>query len=278
MIERFPVIRRARDFHLYDERGTRYLDFYQAGGRALLSHRPPGLGRAIKDALSRGLYAAYPSREAGRLEALLSTLFPSHPEVRLYASYARALAAVGGSVADPALGGLATTKDGSAMGERVPQAVLYRPFITDGRASDARPEREYAFLLPILPFPAAFAPQPVCAVDAEALRGLGDADEISPVALAGSLQAAHLLAGPRPEKATVDPTASFDERELALWRRRGRYVELLCPQERFEEVFALFLEHGILINPVYPGPSILPGWCSAGEFENFVKVSRMADT
>jgi hypothetical protein len=82
----------------------------------------------------------------------------------------------------------------------------------------------------------------------------------------------------RDRRAVIDPGEAFDRAELSLWKRRGPYLELLCSPERFTEVFALFLEHGILINPCYPGPSILPRWCSKGEFEKFGKVSRMADS
>jgi hypothetical protein len=37
------------------------------------------------------------------------------------------------------------------------------------------------------------------------------------------------------------------------------------PPRQHEAVFAAFLAAGVLLNPRYPGPSILPGTVSAGE-------------
>ncbi|NBB91213.1 MAG: hypothetical protein GVY23_08415 [Spirochaetes bacterium] len=276
-----PEIRRARDYHLYDTYGRRYLDFYQNGGRAILSHRPKGLAKRLKGAVDQGLWGAYPSVYSRRLEKVLRGLFPAHPEVRLYASAERAVAAAGGTVVDPALGA-GSREEAEASGRAVdgPRAAWWRPSLP---AADAE------LLLPVLPFPASFAPQPVCAVRPGVLP---DSDAVSPVPLSGLVQAAHLIAsaadalaaaanldaaGPVPD-AAVYPITLVDERDLTLWHRRGPYLQLRCTGERFPGVFAAFLDVGIIINPVFPGPSILPQWCSRGEFEKFVKVSRMADS
>ncbi len=266
-----PEIRRARDYHLYDGNGRRYLDLHQNGGRAILSHRPKGLAKRLKGVVDQGLWGDYPSVYTRRLEAVLRVLFPAYPEVRLYATAERAVAAAGGAVADPALG-----DDGGAGGSR---AAWWRPFL---------PADSSELLLPVLPFPASFAPQPVCAVRPGLLR---DSDAVSPVLLSGLVQAAHLIAaapggggggragaaGPVPD-AAVYPITLFDERALTLWRRRGPYLQLRCSEASFSGVFSAFLDAGIIINPVFPGPSILPQWCSRGEFEKFVKVSRMAES
>ncbi len=288
-----PEIRRARDYHLYDTHGRRYLDLYQNGGRAILSHRPKGLAKRLKGAVDQGLWGAYPSVYTRRLEMVLQKLLPAHPEVRLYATAERAVAAAGGAVVDPALGA-GSGEEAKAPGRAVggPRAAWWRPFLP---AADAE------LLLPVLPFPASFAPQPVCAVRPGVLP---DSDVVSPVPLSGLVQAAHLVAatvaeegaaapgspgavggaagapdawGPVPD-AAVYPITLFDERDLTLWHRRGPYLQLRCTGERFPGVFAAFLDAGIIINPDFPGPSILPQWCSRGEFEKFVKVSRMVDS
>lgn len=268
-----PEIHRARDYHLYDGNGRRYLDLYQNGGRAILSHRPKGLAKRLKGVVDRGLWGDYPSVYTRRLETVLRKLFPAHPELRLYATAERAVAAAGGAVTDPALGG----GPGDAGG---PRAAWWRPFLPMD-AGTAAP----ALLLPVLPFPASFAPQPVCAARPGLLP---DSDAVSPVLLSGLVQAAHLIAaaaaeaaagaaGPAPAAAAY-PITLIDERNVTLWHRRGPYLQLRCGEESFPGVFAAFLDAGIIINPVFPGPSILPQWCSRGEFEKFVKVSRMADS
>ncbi len=310
-----PEIRRARDYHLYGAHGRRYLDLYQNGGRAILSHRPKGLAKRLKGVVDQGLWGDYPSVYTRRLETVLRALFPAYSEVRLYATAGRAVAAAGGAVADPALdgggrgGGKAEAPGGAPHG---PRAAWWRPFLAadagdGGEGSSDHDAAAPELLLPVLPFPASFAPQPVCAVRPGLLP---DSDAVSPVLLAGLVQAAHLItaatgggdaaaavpgapgapgaggaagvggygaAGPVPD-AAVYPITLFDERGLTLWSRRGPYLQLSCGTESFPGVFSAFLDAGIIINPVFPGPSILPQWCSRGEFEKFVKVSRMADS
>ena len=51
-MRRIPPVRRARDYHIYDESGRRYLDFYQDGGRAVLGHRPPNVAKTLKNVLA----------------------------------------------------------------------------------------------------------------------------------------------------------------------------------------------------------------------------------
>jgi hypothetical protein len=298
-----PEIRRARDYHLYGAHGRRYLDLYQNGGRAILSHRPKGLAKRLKRVVDQGLWGDYPSVYARRLENVLRTLFPAYPEVRLYATAERAVAAAGGAVADPALGddGEAEAPGGAPRG---PRAAWWRPFLAAdaGPGGEGRGPAAPELLLPVLPFPASFSPQPVCAVRSGLLP---DSDAVSPVLLSGLVQAAHLIAaaaggedaaaavsgapaapgaggavgaaGPVPD-AAVYPITLFDDHALTLWSRRGPYLQLRCGEESFSGVFSVFLDAGIIINPVFPGPSILPQWCSRGEFEKFVKASRMADS
>lgn len=69
-----PVIRRARDYHLYDASGRRILDLYQDNGRAWLGHRPEGVSLQIKNTLARGVYAPFPSAEEGKMIKAAKTL------------------------------------------------------------------------------------------------------------------------------------------------------------------------------------------------------------
>jgi hypothetical protein len=49
------------------------------------------------------------------------------------------------------------------------------------------------------------------------------------------------------------------------WRRSGIYLMAEYPPRQHEAVFAAFLAAGVLLNPRYPGPSIIPGAASSGE-------------
>lgn len=68
------IVRRAREWRLYDQSGDRYVDFYQADGAAFLGHRPPGLARSVAAEIDRGLWAPLPTPWRARLEKALVQL------------------------------------------------------------------------------------------------------------------------------------------------------------------------------------------------------------
>lgn len=68
------IVRRAREWWLYDQAGERYIDFWQADGGAFLGHRPRGLGRLVEAEIDRGLWAPVPTAWPGRLTRALAAL------------------------------------------------------------------------------------------------------------------------------------------------------------------------------------------------------------
>ncbi len=249
-----PRIRRARGFRVYDEAGKRYVDLFQAGGRAVLGHRSPGAVREAKDALSRGLGPAYPSVYETRMKKLLRRLFPSYGSVELYSCLHRGLDAASvflgrrieeADVADPAL---------SEDAAKAAVASYWRPFLPD----DERGNPEV--LIPILPSGGIPGFTAVCYKTREGER-VPQGDAVPAFLLAGALRAASSLqTAARPENAvtrTVDGARN--------WRRRGPYISAVIDARRYPEVFRVFLDAGYLLSPYYPGPSILPGELSPGE-------------
>lgn len=200
-----PQIRRARGYFVYSHDGKKYLDCYLNGGRALLGHRPAHVSTIVKDAVSTGSYAEYPSPYAGRLETLLREMLPSHPVVRLYADFetARRAAAVacgtGGSIPgdsspatsgysphDPAMGpAMVDSQSGTTEG----RFWLWRPFL--GREQGVLYEVA-AGLLPVVPFPGAWCGQAIC-VRPDYADSLAPSATLSPVALAAHLRALQTL-------------------------------------------------------------------------------------
>lgn len=63
-----------RDWRLYDQRGTRYTDFYQYDGAAFLGHRPESVARVVAAEIDRGLWSAVPTAWPARLEKALAAL------------------------------------------------------------------------------------------------------------------------------------------------------------------------------------------------------------
>jgi hypothetical protein len=245
-----PRIRSARGFRLYDVAGRRLLDLWQAGGEAVLGYRPARAGAALKASLDRGLTAPLPTAWESRLLAALVARFPAYRSFRLYATRERAreaaarvlgTAVAAADVADPGLG----TRGAGLVG-------LWRPFLGD--------EPDWPVLLPVLPFTLGGSPAAACFRDALP-------DEVVPSdTVPGAVAVAALrgLAGLERARAE-DPFGRRDFEGCTGWERRGPYLGPVFAAGAYPEVFRAFLARGVLLSPLYPGPSILPGEASKGE-------------
>jgi hypothetical protein len=257
----FPSIKRARDYYLYDFNNIRYLDLYQNNGRALMGHRPEKVARELKNVLSRGLLANYPSVYEQRLAKALSALFPDYQEFRFYNSQHKARAAAAAHLgADPALqpdhpeaADLPHPADpalGDVKGEGL---ALWRPFL--GVQTMRIP-----VLIPILPFPAETGITVCCFLD----RAGGDvpaSDRLSPVLASALVRTVYSFLGFRQR---ID-RAAWPRFECELWHRKGPYLIARCKPEEYATLFARLLERKTLICPHYPGPSIVPGSWNEGD-------------
>jgi len=248
--EAVPPIRRARGFRLYDGAGRRFVDLYQDGGAAVLGHRAPGIVRDVKDALSRGLGSALPSAYEGRLKKLLRRLFPDHGGISLFSCLHRGLEA-----ASVFLGRRIGEEDvrDPACDERPAAASYWRPFLDSG---SVKPD----VLIPILPTGGMPGLTAVCFRTREGEKA-PDGDCLSPFILMAALCA---LSGLGTAERTENSVTRAIDRS-ADWRRRGPYVRAAFEAERYPEVFRGFLAAGFLLNPFFPGPSIIPGELSPGE-------------
>jgi hypothetical protein len=259
-----PPVRRARGYRLYDYQGRRYLDLWQGGGRVLLGHRSLRLTHLLKDVLSRGLLADLPSLYGRRLERALAGLLPAFPQVRIASCLPAALALVSrylgrevrvDEIRDPALD--------STGGGGAPEAAWWRPLLT-GQPVAGPPPR---VLLPVLPFAASGAPVAVC-FSGPLPADFPPSETVSPVLLAGATRClSDLRHYRRPEWLRDDLLQG-----ASGWSQRGIYLSARCAAERYGELFAAFLDRGVLLNPRWPGPSILPAEASAGEVAKMIQL------
>jgi hypothetical protein len=272
-----PVIKRARGRYAYGADGRRYLDCFLNDGRAILGHRPPKVSTVMKDVISTGRFADYPSEYDARLVKLLAQAIPSHPVVRLYTDVSAALDAISdlsGRSCIPADPARADFRDSAG------EAWYWRPFLGSENGVDYSLPR---FLLPILPFPGSWAGQAVCAAEGEELRA---SDRLSPVGVAGQVRALHSFLSLVAKKVPC-PTHEASSRgspargrrrgrrhprggppdpgvellpsappALVVFRSRGPYLTPVCGAEEYEGVFYTFLENGIIIHPDSAGTSI----------------------
>jgi hypothetical protein len=253
-LRRLAPIRRARGFRLYDVKGRRFLDLYREG--ALLGHRGDGVLTVMKSVLSQGLAAPLPSIWEQRLLTALERFFPGCGEVRLYSSFDRALGAARCYLGDS--GGPGAPHDPALHGEArgVVPAALWRPFL---------PLVTARAVLPILPTSVGGAPSPVCFF-ADVPRGVPPSEPVPGFILAGAVRSFQALAaGARTEGFLSNPALERAVDAAEGWARTGPYVRSIVAEPDYPAVHEEFLREGVLLSPVYPGPSVLPGECSPGE-------------
>lgn len=259
-----PLVVRAREYHLYDRYGRRYVDFYQNHGRAILGHRPDGMIQAIKGTVARGLVADYPTVHLGRLVKIVEQLLSGYRVVRLYNGKrhtVEALHSVFGSgddplvIADPALG---DTVAGQAV-------ALWRPFLADS-------EVNAEVLIPILPFPGNFVCELVCVRDDTVADQLPPSDTISPLVLDLMVKAtgALLRLGEEKRQRFFHRTAIHE----LLDRTNGPYGTTGLGADRYGEFCTAALDAGVVLPPTQSSPIIVPPELSAGEMARFLPVAQ----
>ena len=264
-----PWVRRARGYRLYTEDGRRLLDLYLDGGAALLGHRPELLGRELKNVVGRGLIGNLPSSYVARLLRTLRQALPGHAWFGIAATAGAACRLLrrqlGGvpslplEVADPLV-------DSAWSGAQV---AWWRPLCGEQPAGGTWLQQGPAALLHRLPFAAGAGPVTVstrhcgaAALPVAAGTAPAGSPAVSPLLLAGATAALRRLLRTAPERSAV---ARSWPRMAPGWRRSGIYLMAEYPPRQHEAVFAAFLAAGVLLNPRYPGPSIIPGAASSGE-------------
>jgi len=254
-----PPYRRARGYRIYGEQGERFLDFFQDGGHAILGHRHPGIILEMKNLLSRGQIAPYPSRYIRLAEKAVIQLIPDAVEVRFYRSPERALAAAGTHLDKP-LSQL-VIGDPALSGSSPCLISLWRPFLKDNPGSPP-------LLLPVLPLSAPPAPA-VLVFREEPAQNVPLSDHCSPLSLAAVKKSVFELIACM-EKIDRSGWSVFDSN--TLWSRKGPYLTLNIEEGRFASLFSAMLKNGFLLSPRFPGPSIIPGEYSSGEAAKFMSV------
>jgi hypothetical protein len=274
MSNKLPELTRARGYHLYGVRRNRILDMFQNGGRAILGHRSQRISEELKAVFSRGLWAEYPSIYGHRAERTLDRFKAqfagaSH-DARIFRNFDRALAVAtqwrGRPMEfhepfDPALP--AGFVDG-AGGPQNGRMVLWRPLCDPPAAPGAGD-----IIFPVLPFPGQWSPA-VVLFPQNAPTPVPASDVVAAPLLAALIRSIHEMA-----KLTAPRVPNGNGPLLPpLWIRNGQYIIPTCSETRYPEVYARFLSQGILLNPAFPGPSILPIIWSEGEQKLFLRISR----
>ncbi len=251
LLREMPVIRRAREFHLYDNAGKRLLDLYLNGGKALLGHRPEGFSLIVKNTLARGVTAEYPSHEEGKMLKAAKALWgKTHPRIRYYRDMTRLgiwlsdqnLLLPGNPVPDPVL---------NETGE----VSLWRPWLTGLKAP--------GIFIPVLPVPGMETGVLLCA--SEGIKDLPEGDIPSPVLAAGLSRCLWLLKSVM-EEHPLSPHDSMSGLPVFKgWERKGSYLVWLGKKDDYADIFRRALEGGILLPPDPSIPAVLPYELTSGD-------------
>lgn len=227
-----------REYHLYDFRGNRYLDMFLDGGRALLGHKPGRTVLMMKNALEKGLSAAYPGVYPARLLQQLKMVYPD-------------ISACSVIFAGSALSSLCGY-----------EPEVFRPL----EAESVPAGRIFELLLPL---PGSGVVRVLCASGAAAAE-LPAPDAVSPVILSGLCRAAAELA------AFLKDTdaAVWKSLDSPLWQRRGPWLYPAVSADLYGRLFESMLKRGILLAPDNKIPSCAPCRFTEGEIKPIREIEK----
>ncbi|MDR1256488.1 MAG: hypothetical protein LBJ86_01930 [Spirochaetaceae bacterium] len=233
LLQTIPPVGRARGFRLYCG-GSRLIDLWQYGGRAILGHKPPNVVKNMKNAADRGLFAPFPNSGLRRFVKALDRLFPG-AAIKVYADWC--------AVPD------------------CHELPLWRPFCGD---SAAGAEKSGAFR-PVLPFPLTPA---VIVCEKSRENDFPPDGHVSPMILAAAERAVYDLLA-HPERGIMGfgriTTAFEQEYTRKNWCLDGIYIRPARHVEDWADTFRRFLDGGFLLPPDPADPLIVPGELSNGE-------------
>lgn len=254
-LRRLPPVRRARGFRLYTLGGERFVDLWQASGRAILGHGGPAVAH-VKRVLDRGTLAPAPSTAERQLVQALRRLLTGYPpfNVAVYGTMEAAVAAAAAALGLPP--DRCVPREPLAPSATASPLALWRPFLPP-----ADPETAAQLLLPVLPDGGLFTAQ-VLLYPADAGMLLAS-DIVAEPALAALTAAAHALVSPK------------ERPVIALHGFSGVGPYLVPDDSRdYDRVFDRFLSEGVLISPDPAVPSIVPGELSDGERARVERAAR----
>lgn len=242
-----PVIRRAREYHLYDASGRRILDLFQDGGRAWLGHRPDGVSLQIKNTLSRGVYSPLPSAEEGKMikasKTLCKTLGVDLRDIAYYRN---------GSVEASSLGCAIDIFENDAA-----PFVLWRPGL---------PWPSKATLVELLiPLPGLDAGRIIVSSDKELPAG----DLPSPLIAAALNRCIWSLNNHLAMTSSISqPLFNMGE----AWKQTGSYGFWQGSSDDYDILFKSALKEGVLLAPSKEIPCIIPQALSSGDLSLLKKI------
>ncbi len=250
LYNRYGAVKRARGCFLYTSKGVRVTDLYQEDGRAILGWEGGSAFTMMKNTLSRGQTGSFICEDApvSRLQKAVSELFASERTIFCFSSQKEAFEA-----------GLAVFPEG---------VNFYNPWKLQN-ANINISEIPALILTPPLPWAESIF---ILALDTKKL-------EQNPYALLlirGAIKLPFALetAYTRSIYNLIKALQEREEKDWFIydtvlskyWLREGPYLYPKVPKEHYDDFVLHCLNCGILINPQYIYPSIIPFGADKGVF------------
>jgi hypothetical protein len=271
-----PTVKRARGYRVYGANGTRYIDFYLNGGRAITGHRPNGALQVLKSTAERGLWAEYPGSWRRKADQLLLKLFPEVDRIAYFPTIDGALSALGAVFGQPV--SIADTPFGfnpADAPEKRHMVVLRRPWALTGDQKEQLEAGAYGpYFIPLIPFPGQFLPVPLCRLRGAVATGRpgspaggpsvsepAEPQEISPVLF-------HLLVKSIGEFQHIlqqDFTRQWGRFDLPGLERFGPYLKFELAAQEYHRLYRRMLQQGVLLPPDRRIPAVIPFEFTEGE-------------
>ena len=245
---RFGTIKRCRGCFLYTKKGVRLTDMNQENGRAVLGWDAGNAFTFFKNALNRGVTGSFITEDVSRTDKAVSELLASERKVFYFSKKADALKA-----------GLFFSPEGTSV---------WKPW---GPAEIKWADIPCVIIAPPLPWTDSLY---ILAVKADVLHSVDStaAAKIfaSSIIIPFPLQAAVT-------RAFYNMIAALQQREekdwfiydtilTKYWERKGPYLYPKIPEEKYDSFILHCMDCGVVINPDYHSPSIVPFGADKGVF------------
>lgn len=234
--EKYGTVTRARNCFLYTKKGERLTDLYLENGKAILGWDGKNAFTFFKNMLNKGLTGGFVCEDKSRLDNAVSKLFGRKCKVFLYPTKKDAVAA--------------------AVNVGAKNIVSYRPWNSEQQnLSDA----DAIILIPPLPWGEEIV-----------ILAIFDGVPANALAIPFALQAAltraiYNLIGQLPLRQEKD-WFIYDTILSKYWTRKGPYLFPKISEDKYDSFVKHCLDCGLVINPSYNEPSLVPFGADKGVF------------
>lgn len=248
----YGPVTRARNCFLYTKKGVRITDLYQENGRAILGWQGGSAFTMLKNVINRSQTGGFICEENDRLSKAVSELLDSPRKTYYFSDKISAMKA-----------GLAIAPESTNA---------YRPW---NQTSIVWSDVKCVIIEPPLPW-----------TDSIFILAVASNEEAVPVSKltvsfalkTGITRAIYNLIAALQTREESD-WFIYDTILTKYWKREGPYLYPKIDRKDYDSFILHCLEEGILINPDYNSPSIIPFGADKGVFEKLNKSSfNTADT